>query len=72
MRISVANLEIAKHLIVGAVLFDDEHDMFHAGAYLRHSRVRGGAFRGTGQTDIGGDLHRCFCERMPVGQREFE
>ena len=56
MRIAIALLQIAQHLIIGAVFLDDEHHMFDLGADRRHARFRLGAGGGAGKADVAGHL----------------
>ena len=72
MRIAVADLQVAQHLVVGAVLLDDEDDVADPRPDRRHVRLGGGAGGGPGKPDIVGDLKRRRGQRLVVRQREFQ
>ena len=72
MRIAVADLQVAQHLVVGAVFLDDEDDVADTRPDRRHVRLGGRAGGGPGEADIVGDLKRRRGQRLVVRQREFQ
>src|SRR6478672_4103826 len=72
MRIAIADIQVTEHLVVGAVLLDDENDVLHSLAEFGHAGLGSRAFRATRQTYVLRDLQSGRSERTLGGQRKLE